>query len=392
MAKRSRNVALAALRVSGQVLYERVARPMARDLVDVPCSPFAITPEWLTATVCSKTPGAAVVDVKVKTVSSGTQSRHRLYLRYNTAGEQAGLPPTIFTKSLSNIFTRIFVGFNGHARTEGNFYSQIRPLVAIEAPLCYYSCYDRNTYAAIHLLEDLVATKQATFCNNTTSVSRAMAEDQMDLLGSLHGRFYDDQTMPEQYRWLIDYPRWFGVGVEKMHTEYYTQKALDAAAPQMPEKLLARRQDIWPATMRALAVHRSEPWTFIHSDVHIGNWYRTGAGRMGLCDWQCPSRGHWSRDVAYAITTALTPEDRRAWERDLLTRYLDKFAEHSGTRIDFDRAWTWYRQQILHAFAMWTITLCHSPLLPSMQPEAMTLAMLDRIATAIADLDVLDAA
>ena len=39
---------------------------------------------------------------------------------------------------------------------------------------------------------------------------------------------------------------------------------------------------------------------------------------------------------------------------------------------------------------MWTITLCHSPLLPAMQPEAMTLAMLERIAAAVADLDALD--
>ena len=47
-------------------------------------------------------------------------------------------------------------------------------------------------------------------------------------------------------------------------------------------------------------------------------------------------------------------------------------------------------QQLLHAFAMWTITLRHSPLLPSMQSEAMTLAMMQRIATAIDDLDSLD--
>jgi hypothetical protein len=39
---------------------------------------------------------------------------------------------------------------------------------------------------------------------------------------------------------------------------------------------------------------------------------------------------------------------------------------------------------------MWTITLCHSPLLPSMQSEAMTLALIERIAIAIDDLDALD--
>jgi aminoglycoside phosphotransferase (APT) family kinase protein len=158
----------------------------------------------------------------------------------------------------------------------------------------------------------------------------------------------------------------------------------------MPAKLMQRRQEVWPATMKALAVHTSEPSTFLHSDVHIGNWYQTGAGRMGLCDWQCPSRGHWSRDVAYAISSALEPEDRRNWERELLARYLERLAEHRAPKLNFDKSFTWYRQQLLHAFSMWTITLRHSPLLPSMQTEAMTLAMMERVGTAIDDLDALD--
>jgi hypothetical protein len=90
------------------------------------------------------------------------------------------------------------------------------------------------------------------------------------------------------------------------------------------------------------------------------------------------------------MSSGLAPEDRRAWERDLLARYLDRLAGHGAPRLDFDQAFTWYRQQLLHAFSMWTITLRHSPMLPSMQSEAMTLAMMERIATAIDDLDALD--
>jgi hypothetical protein len=39
---------------------------------------------------------------------------------------------------------------------------------------------------------------------------------------------------------------------------------------------------------------------------------------------------------------------------------------------------------------MWTITLCHSPLLPNMQPEDTTLTMIERISTAMADLDTIE--
>jgi hypothetical protein len=384
---RSTATALAALKIGGRVAFERLTRPMARRLEDVPCSPYAITADWLTAVLCGKVPGAVVTQVEVKPASAGTHERHQLIVSYNEEGRRAGLPTSIFTKSLPSIVTRMIGGFNGTARVEGNFYTQIRPQLEIEAPLCYHSAYDRRTFAAIHLLEDMVATKSSTFCNHKTSVSRAMADDMIDLLASLHSRFYGDPDLAERYRWLAAYPRWFNIGSEKMGTEYYTRKAFDAAAHVIPTKVLARRDEVWPATMRALALHDSEPQGLIHSDVHVGNWYRTGAGQMGLCDWQCLSRGHWSRDFAYAVTASLTPDNRRSWERDLLARYIERLAEKTGVKPDFDLSFMHYRQQIVHALAMWTITLCHSPLLPNMQPEDTTLTMIERITTAMGDLD-----
>jgi len=386
----STDTALAALKIGGRVAYERLARPKARQFDDVPCTPYAVTPEWLTAVLCGKVPGAVVTHVEVKAASAGTHERHQLKVSYNEEGRRAGLPVSIFTKSLPSIVTRMIGGFNGTARVEGSFFTQIRPQLEIEAPLCYHSAYDRRTFAAIHLLEDLVATKSATFCNHRTYVTRAMADDMIDLLAALHGRFYGDPTLAERYRWLASYPRWFTIGAAKMGTEYYTRKAFDAAAHVIPEEVMARRDDVWPATMRALALHDSEPQGLIHSDVHIGNWYRTGAGQMGLCDWQCLSRGHWSRDFAYAVTASLTPDNRRSWEHELLARYVERFAEKTGVKPDFDLSFLRYRQQIVHALAMWTITLCHSPLLPNMQPEDTTLTMIERMTTAMADLDALD--
>src|SRR3979411_3439853 len=274
------NAALASLKIGGRVAYERFARPKARRFDDVPCSPYAVTAEWLTAVLCSKTPGAVVTQVEVKAASAGTHERHQLAVSYNEEGRRAGLPTSIFTKSLPSIVTRMIGGFNGTARVEGNFYTQIRPQLEIEAHLGYHSAYDRRTFAAIHLLEDLVATKSATFCNHKTYVTRAMAEEQTDLLASLHGRFYGDPTLAERYRWLASYPPRFTIGAAKMGTEYYTGKAFDAAAHVIPAEVLARRNDVWPATMRALALHDSEPQGLMPSGVHICSWWRTGSGQL----------------------------------------------------------------------------------------------------------------
>jgi aminoglycoside phosphotransferase (APT) family kinase protein len=388
----SRATALAALRIGGRVAFERLLRPKARRRDDVPCSPAAITTEWLTAVLCDKVPGAMVTRVDVKPASAGTHERHRLIVTYNDAGQRAGLPTSMFTKSLPSVVTRMIGGFNGTARAEGRFYMQLRPQLEIEAPVGYHAASDPQSFAAILLLEDLVAKKQATFCNHKTYVSRAMAEDMIDLLAALHARFHGDSGFAAQYRWVAPYPRWFAIGAQKMDLEFYTRKAFDVASHVIPRSVLARRADVWPAAMRALAIHESAPHGLLHSDVHIGNWYQTGAGKMGLCDWQCVSRGHWSRDLSYAVTAALTPDDRRAWEKDLLSRYLERFTALTGDRSTFDQSFRNYRQQMVHALLMWTITLCHSPLLPNMQPVDTTLTMIERIATAMADLDALDVA
>jgi hypothetical protein len=382
--------ALAALKIAGRVAFERLVRPKARWRDDVPCSTGAITPEWLTAVLCEKYPGAIVTQVDVEPASAGTHERHRLILTYNEVGRGAGLPTSIFTKSLPSVVTRMIGGFNGTARAEGRFYTQLRPLLPIEAPVGHHAASDRRSLASILLLEDLVATKSATFCNHRTYVSRTMAEDMIDLLAAVHARFYGDRELATRYRWLASYPRWFTIGADKMSLQYYTQRAFDVASHHIPEKVLVRRHAVWPAAMSALAIHESGPQGLLHSDVHIGNWYRTAAGRMGLCDWQCLSRGHWSRDFAYAVTAALTPNDRRKWERGLLARYLELFSERTATRPDFDESFLHYRQQIVHALLMWTITLCHSPLLPNMQSEEAALTMIERIATAMADLDSID--
>src|ERR1700724_1192496 len=135
----STGTAFAALKIGGWVAFERLARPKARRLEDVPCSPYAITAEWLTAVLCGKFPGAIVTHVEVRPSSAGTHERHKLIVTYNEEGRRAALPISIFTKSLPSVVTRMIGGFNGPARVEGNFYTQLRPQIEYDAPLFYHS-------------------------------------------------------------------------------------------------------------------------------------------------------------------------------------------------------------------------------------------------------------
>lgn len=386
---RKPNLLAVAARLGAHAMWDSLARPEAKKIDEVPRRIEAVTLEWLTAVLCKDALNARVVDHQFGPLTTGTTVRRQIRLKYEGNPGNADLPASVFAKSTPTFLNRMLHSLTATMESEAKFYRHIRPLLALEAPRGYHSAYDLNTGRAIHLLEDLVATKGATFCETTTYVSRERAEDVVGVLAALHGRFFDDPGLAPRFPWVKTYPTWFREGFEGFKLQPYHEKAMVEAAEVIPPEIQKRRAEIWPAQLRSLVLHERRPQTLIHGDVHLGNWYVTKDGRMGLCDWQCTAIGTWARDFAYAITATLTVEDRRKWDRELLALYLDKIHQATGRKIDFDQAWLLYRQQVISALLMWTPTLCHSPLMPDMQPRGICFEMIKRMTTAMVDLDSL---
>ncbi|WP_293681596.1 phosphotransferase [uncultured Phenylobacterium sp.] len=371
--------------------WESIVQPLAHRLSDVPFRIEAVTAPWLTAALCAKTADAKVVSFRLGDGSAGTSVRRRIHLTYNDVGRAAGLPATVFAKSTPNALTRMANGYSGTMASEALFYAQLRPELSLEAPRGYHSAYDLRSYRSIHLLEDLVATKGATFCSPQTVINRRQANEIVDTLAAFHGHFFGDPRLKSVFgAGLRSYPQWFMDGDRMANLRPGHEKAMTKAADVIPADIRARREEIWPKLQESFADHAQHPATLLHSDVHLGNWYVTGTGGMGLCDWQCVNHGVWARDFAYAVSSTLTIQDRRAWERALLERYLGRLRA-CGQSIGLTDAWRLYRRQLPAALLMWTPTLCHSPLLPDMQPEATSIELIRRMTTAMSDLKALDA-
>jgi thiamine kinase-like enzyme len=356
---------------------------------ELPLSFETITDEWLTNVLCKAHAGARVVAHRLSEVNNGSSNRRKIYLEYNAEGKAAGLPEAVFCKATHGLENRILLGMGGGARCEVLFYRDIRPHLNIEAPRCFYANMDHESFNSMIMLNDL--TDEVTeFCTDKTPMSRARAESQMRLLAEFHGRCY---ASPQLQELLQQYMTWSD---NFRNTETFGMKegssaGFLAAESVIPARLYRRFDEIWPATLASLAIHEQEPHTLAHGDVHLKNWYVAGSGEMGLSDWQCCGRGHWGRDLAYTISSALTPEDRRAWERELVQLYLTQLHASGGPEVSFDEGWTIYRQQLMTALTWWTVTLTPPPGLPDMQPRDTTLEFIRRIATAIDDLDSLDA-
>ena len=366
---------------------DRERKPQAVGPDDIPVSYEAITDAWLTAILCAGVPGAAVLGHRLEAPDSGTSNRRRIHLSYNDAGVAAGLPASVFCKATFELANRMILGHSGGIHSEVTFYKRARPLLDIEAPRCFYAAYDPHSFASLVMLADL--GEEVHFCNHDTPVDRARIESQLDLLASLHSRFFQSPLLDTDLGPLFTWHQRFH-NLERFKLRECCEQGVLDAESIIPARLFARRDEIWPRTLDSVERHLSLPHSLTHGDVHLKNWYITGDGAMGLGDWQVTSKGHWSRDFAYTISTALKPADRRAWERELLAYYLERLAAAGGERINLDAAMVHYRQQLLSALAWWTLTLAPASDMPDMQPRETSITFIRRIAQAIDDLDALD--
>jgi thiamine kinase-like enzyme len=379
-------------RIAYHIAKEKLTNPRPTSLREVPPSPAHLTNEWLTLALCDGTAGAEVVDHKVFGRDDGTSSRARLTVRYNDAGQAAGLPTALFTKSGPTFKTRLVSAAAGLSKIESNFYALVRPTLEINAPPTRYSAYDPVSNRQLLILDDMVATVGATFGTILTrKLTRTQAETIVDTLAALHTKFW---MAPLQRM----YGSWLWTSYEFQATLNVYIGAIDRIASGfqrgrdvIPARLYNRRGEVAAALMKSLKINVSGPQTMLHSDVHPGNWYVTKDGGMGLCDWQCVSQGGSALDIAYALASNLTPEDRRQWERDLIVRHGERLAEAGIKPPRFDEAFLAYRQQMPHAMMMWLATLGRHALQPEFQAHDVTIETIRRICMAADDLEALDA-
>jgi hypothetical protein len=134
------------------------------------------------------------------------------------------------------------------------------------------------------------------------------------------------------------------------------------------------------------AVIDTPPHTVMHGDAHPGNMYFQG-GKAGLLDWQAVRRGHPSRELAYTLITSLTPEDRRATQRDLLDDYRRALVAAGGPELDRDDLWLRYRQGALYGYVAPLITAG----MGGMQAEGIAMEGLRRGVAALDDLETIAA-
>jgi aminoglycoside/choline kinase family phosphotransferase len=336
-----------------------------------------VTAEWVTGALSATHPGIEVTNLVMGDVLWGTATKVRLHLEFNDAGRAAGLPSSLMLKAGLDDTMRALAGA-GYVN-EVRFFSELADELDVNRPACYFAATDDATGQGLLLLEDL-DLRNATYGAATRPISVESAAATLDLQARYQAQWWGSGRLDD-----------LGPGVASTETsgliqhlftpEHWQRSMGFPRAEPVPEQLRDRDR-VLNAVVSLWAGDAAGPHCFLHGDSHLGNMFFEGDGRPGYLDWQGITKGHWAQDVVYFLVGAISVEDRRAHERDLVATYIDRLAAYGAPAPSFDEAWEIYRRHLIHGF-LWV--LCP----PEMQPEDICAANTLRFATAVLDHDAL---
>ena len=331
-----------------------------------------LTPAWLNSALGARFPGIEVTAVQPGPVISRVSTNARFRIEC-AGGVPAGLSPHLCAKGY---FTEVGWQFRHAGWPEACFYRDVAERTAVRTLRSVYADVDMETLHGVVITEDVVE-QGAVFLDALSDYTPEQAAQSLEQLAQLHATTWGDPAYAAA-PWLAS--RMAGY-LERRGLAEIRQNFEGPIGAGVPDA--AREAERLYAAYGKLAaiVPSATPWSIVHGDAHVGNVFLDGAGRPSFLDWQLVQRGPWYLDVGYHLTSALTVDDRRANERDLVRHYLDRLAAAGVDAPSEDDAWEGIRRGVLHGFYLWAITLKVDP--------AITTELLVRLGTAAADHDAL---
>jgi aminoglycoside phosphotransferase (APT) family kinase protein len=345
----------------------------------IPTAWADVTAEWMNGAIARVHPDARVSDVKVLLEDDGTNRRARFGLSYATGSG----PETVFVKAEAPAHREVHAR-NGNLFNEADLYSS-GVVIPVDHPVPYRVVIDRPALDYVIVMEDL-AQRGADPRDATRPLTVEQTANGVRSLAALHTAFWDfsGDTRPE-LAWVQTWEptEGFQYGLRRR-----VPTGLERAAEVLPDEV-ARHDgdeivDLWVRFVSSLT---SGPMTLLHADPHIGNTYVLPDDEVGFLDWEVTRRGNWSQDLGYFLIGALTEDDRRASQDELLNEYLAALDVPAESRPSRDEAWRRYRASAAYALAIWLSTLGTD----GWQRREVSLALAQRFAVAFAELDTADA-
>jgi len=336
-----------------------------------------LTKEWAQAVLRLHDADATVRAVETVAVHVGTTTRVRLAIDHNSRH----VARRWFVKLPSrNWRARLITALPRLLQTEARFYQQLAERVPLTIPVCLAAC-SRLGRGTILVLADVTEQGfRAGTAVDTLDIQQACTAVRQ--LAQLHAHFWQDTTLATSYPWLADSVRQLEDLLGSALAVPLMRRGLSKAGSLVPEKLHKPALRYAENRRKVMAFLNDAPKTVTHHDCHPGNIFWQENGSIGFLDWQLVRLGDGIGDIAYLLTTTLTPELRRQYEADLLTQYAETVKAQGASGLS-DDLMTRYRAHCCYTFEAMVVTLAIGGM---MEPES-NLELIRRTAAAVKELD-----
>lgn len=314
----------------------------------LPRSPEGLDARWVTAALQDRYPGVEAVSVRHGTTIGGTGTKVQLLCEWNEAGRAAGLPQSLYAKGG---FEWHEVAFAASYIAEAIFYADWAPRLSANIPACYFAGHDEGQ--GIVLIEDL-GLRGANFGGGVAEpLGVETVARLVKLLAGIHAATWN---LPELAGLRTLGQRvgtnFVGYMLESGHYQRCLSEPRGAHIPKAfhdTGRVLAGLKANW-------AQADTGPQSFCHGDAHMGNLFFEPDGTPGLLDFQAYVRTGPLHDISYHVVGSLSPDERRAHDRELVRLYLAELARLGVTDgWDEEEAWLRFRKHVMHGL-MWFTT------------------------------------
>ena len=262
---------------------------------------------------------------------------------------------------------------------EVHAYADMAPLSPLRQPECWFAGYDPQAQQGIVILDDLVA-RGVTFCHPLEPLTPDAVAERLTALARHHAVGWGNPG--RLFPWATGYVEGFDRHGAALLTpevwQGYVRSARGAAASvrfhDLEWMLFALRQ--------LVKLSDRAPRTLLHGDTHLGNCYVDVDGVPGFFDAQ-PHHGPAMCEVAYHVTGALDPADRRGHERHLVAHYREALV---AAGVDAPSLQEMMRQYGCLLAVGYCIFLLNAA---DFQPEAINTAYVARFSQAMLDHDTI---
>jgi hypothetical protein len=332
-----------------------------------------LSPEWLTGALDQRFPGIKVTNVTPGEVDQRVSTNVPFHIEC-AGGLPEGLSADLWGKGY---FAEAVRAYQSVGEPEAFFYRDVVDQTGMRTLRPVYADVDPTSRHGVIITEDVLG-QGAVFLDALSPYTPDQAAESLSQLATLHASTWGRAEYRDQ-PWLANRLLTY---LERRGVKDILVNFEGPIGAGVPEKLRDAERLVKAYRVLGEEVASPSPWSLIHGDPHIGNVFLDGAGRPSFLDWQLVQRAPWYIDVGYHLCSALSVEDRRSREQDLVDHYLDRLAGGGVQLPSRDDVWAGLRRGILHGFFLWAITLKVKP--------PITTELLTRLGTAVDDHDAFD--